>query len=187
MKRFLPKLGFNLTTLVIVVALIAIAVFPEHFAPLVFGAVPLGMGMAYVDAQLLFSDAQALTVTAVSTNIIDLGADRNIGIGEPMVVEIQVDVAAAGGGTLTITLQTDDNAAFGSPTTVVASAAIAAAVLVAGNVQYLPLPQDLITERFLRLNYTLATMTGITLTSFLTPTRMVLTPIAHYADNITIS
>jgi len=51
----------------------------------------------YIDAQGLFSDAQALTATAASTNIVDLGSDRNIGVGEEMVVAIFLDVAADDG------------------------------------------------------------------------------------------
>ena len=61
-----------------------------------------------IDAQNLYSDAQAITADAASTNSIDHGSDRNIGLGEPLSVVIIVDVAAAGGGTLAITIQTDD-------------------------------------------------------------------------------
>lgn len=46
------------------------------------------------DAQLLFSDAQAITADAVGTNVIDLSVDRHIGNGEPMCVLFSVDVAA---------------------------------------------------------------------------------------------
>lgn len=121
----------------------------------------------YVDAQQLFSDAQALTVTAVSTNILDHSQDRNIGIGTPLVVVLSVDVSAAGGGTLTVAIQTDDNAGFASPGTAATTAAIAAATLVAGYIFAIPVPPDVLTERYMRLNYTLATMTGITVTSYL--------------------
>jgi hypothetical protein len=131
-----------------------------------------GSRLGYVDAQNLYSDAQALTVTAVSTNIIDHGQDRNLGIGTPLDVVVTIDVAAAGGGTLTITLQTDDNAAFSSAATVATTAAIAAATLVAGYQLIIPVPPDTLMERFSRLNYTLATMTGITVTSFLTQRSM---------------
>jgi hypothetical protein len=48
----------------------------------------------YVDAQNLFSDAQAITADAVGTNVIDLSVDRSIGNGEPMCVMFSVDVAA---------------------------------------------------------------------------------------------
>jgi hypothetical protein len=122
----------------------------------------------YVDAQQKYSDAQALTVTAVSTNLIDHSSDRNIGIGKPLSVVVSVGVSAAGGGTLTIVLQTDDNSSFSSPATVATTAAIAAATLVAGYKLIIPIPADLLMERYSRLSYTLATMTGITLTSFLT-------------------
>src|SRR5688500_16191341 len=109
------------------------------------------------DAQLLFSDAQALTGTTpvASTNVIDLGSDRNIGVGEPLVVLITVDVAAGGTApTLTPTLQTDDNAAFSSPATVATMAAIAAAALTAGAKIVMPIPANLDAERYLRLSYT---------------------------------
>lgn len=129
----------------------------------------LGARMGYVDAQNTFSDAQALTVTAASTNIIDHGQDRNMGIGTPLAVVLTVDVSAAGGGTLTITVQSDDNSGFSSPGTVIATAALAAAALVAGAQVVIPVPADIGMERFTRLNYTLATMTGITVTAFLAP------------------
>lgn len=48
----------------------------------------------YLDSQLLFSDAQAVTADAVGTNVIDLTVDRSIGVGEPMTVMFTVDVAA---------------------------------------------------------------------------------------------
>jgi hypothetical protein len=128
---------------------------------------------AFIDAQQTFSDAQALTVTAVSTNIIDHGADRNIGIGEPLAVLLTVDVAAAGGGTLAIAVQSDDNSAFSSPGTVTTTTAIAAAALTLGARIVIPIPPDTATERFMRLNYTLVTMTGITVTAELTPMRFI--------------
>jgi hypothetical protein len=47
-----------------------------------------------LDAQLMFSDSQALTATAVGTNTIDLSVDRSIGSGEAMGVVFTVEVAA---------------------------------------------------------------------------------------------
>jgi hypothetical protein len=142
--------------------------------------------MGYVDAQQLFSDAQALTVTAVSTNILDDSQDRNIGIGTPMAIVITVDVAAAGGGTLTISLETDDNSGFSSAATSATTAAIAAAALTAGAQVVLAVPPDVSAERFSRLRYTLATMTGITVTAYRAPLDQV--PNApQYAAGITVS
>jgi hypothetical protein len=47
-----------------------------------------------IDAQQRFSNAQAVTSTAVGTNVIDLTADRSINTGEPMGVVFLVTVAA---------------------------------------------------------------------------------------------
>jgi hypothetical protein len=142
---------------------------PESLVAIATGGSMLG---AIIDAQQTFSDAQALTVTAVSTNIIDHGGDRNIGIGTGLGILVTVDVAAAGGGTLTIAVQSDDNSAFSSPGTVTTTAAIAAAALTLGARVIIPIPPDTATERFMRLNYTMATMTGITLTAVLQPLNM---------------
>lgn len=124
-----------------------------------------------LDAQNTFSDSQALAgpATVVSTNVIDFSQDRDIGIGRPLVVLMVVKVAAAGGGTLTVTVQGDDNVGFASPGSVFVSQAIAAATLVAGNKQVFPVPADKITERFMRISYTLATMTSITVSTYILP------------------
>lgn len=64
----------------------------------------------YLDKQNLFSDAQAITSAAGSTNTIDLGAVRDIGTGEDLYVFVSVDVAFTDSGsdsTLTVTLQGD--------------------------------------------------------------------------------
>lgn len=47
-----------------------------------------------LDSQNRFSNAQAITADAVGTNVIDLSADRSIGVGEPMAVLFVVTVAA---------------------------------------------------------------------------------------------
>lgn len=46
------------------------------------------------DKQLLLSDAQAVTATAVGTNVIDLSVANSIGSGEPMAIVFSVGVAA---------------------------------------------------------------------------------------------
>lgn len=48
----------------------------------------------YNDAQDRFSNAQAVTATAVGTNVKDLSIDRSIGNGEPVGVMFVVTVAA---------------------------------------------------------------------------------------------
>lgn len=144
-----------------------------------------------LDSQLLFSDAQALTATAVSTNVIDLGADRDIGVGEPMAVVVSVDVAAdftTADETYQIDVQTGSTV---TPTTVIArripvvTATPATNVLATGKKIVIPLPHD--NERYLRLNYTLGgTTPTLTVTSWLSPLSMVDSN-QQYPDGFTIS
>ncbi|MDN7454837.1 Bbp16 family capsid cement protein [Burkholderia cenocepacia] len=120
----------------------------------------------YIDSLLEFSRAQALSASGASTNIIDLGSDRDIGPGRPLWVVVAVAVAAVGTGTYQIDLETDDNAGFSSPTKI-ASVSPSAAALTAG--QRLVIGMPFANERYLRLNYTLGgTSPGVTLNAFLT-------------------
>lgn len=67
------------------------------------------------DAQNLFSDAQAITAAAASTNIIDLASARNIGVGENLYVVVTVDTTFADTGsnsTLTVALEGDSSTSF---------------------------------------------------------------------------
>ena len=112
-----------------------------------------------LDNQTLFSDRQALTATAASTNTIDLspigpGIVRDIGPGNPIPITVQVVTAFTGLTSLAVTLQVDDNPTFSSPKNVISSGAIPLASLVAGyqfNMDYIPRGTD---ERYMRLNYT---------------------------------
>jgi len=124
-----------------------------------------------IDNLLSYSDAQALTGTAVSTNVLDHSQDRDIGIGTPMCVCITVDVAAGGTTpTLSVTLQTDSVVGFGSAVNVISTQVFAAAALVAGARFALPVPPDLNMNRFSRLNYTMTgTSPTITVTAELIP------------------
>lgn len=149
-------------------------------------AARIGATMGYVDAQQLFSDAQALTGTAVSTNIIDFGQDRNIGIGKPMAVVITADVALAGTSpTLAIAVQADDNSAFSSAGTVATTPTYTALAL--GAQLVIPIPADTATERFMRLSYTLGgTTPTVTLTAYLAPVDQIQNN-PQYAAGITVN
>jgi hypothetical protein len=142
----------------------------------------------YIDRQNKFSIAQALTATAVSTDVIDLGADRNIGIGEPMAVVLNVDVAAGGTSpTLVFAIQADDNVGFSSAATIASSATLTGAQLVAGAQFVLPVPPDLTTERFIRVNYTVGgTSPTVTVSCQLQPMNMIQNYVS-YPDGFTIS
>lgn len=73
-----------------------------------------------IDIQNQFSNAQAITASAASTNYIDLASIRNIGVGERLYIVFHVTTAFTDSGsdsTVTPSLQTDDNTAFSSAAT----------------------------------------------------------------------
>ena len=111
-----------------------------------------------LDSQTLFSNAQAITADAGSTNQIDLspratGVTRSIGAGNQVPIMIQVVETFNNLTSLAVSLQVDEDSAFGSPTTVATTAAIPLASLVAGylfNLDYIPRGTN---ERYVRLYY----------------------------------
>lgn len=113
------------------------------------------------DKLLQFSEAQAVTASAASTNYLDLGSAREAndnGLIE-LIARIHTLFVTGDAATLTVALQADNDSAFGTPTTVLQSAsAIAVASLVAG---YEPLrvrfPRLIVPERYVRLYYTVGT------------------------------
>lgn len=118
----------------------------------------------YMDKQNLFSEAQAITVTAVSTNAIDLRAVApDIGTGENLYIVITVDETfdTATTSNLTVTLVTDADPALGSATIVATYPVFADTVLTAGREPiYLRIPPGTY-ERYIGLTYTVsATMTA---------------------------
>lgn len=140
-----------------------------------------------LDSLLKFSDAQALTATADSTNVIDLGVDQDIGIGEPMALVVTVGVAAdstTGDETYQFQLETDDNAAFSSAT-VIGDVTVAAANLAAGDKVVIPLGHS--NERYLQARYVLGgTTPSVTVDAFLQPLNMV-DGTATYASGYSIT
>lgn len=130
-----------------------------------------------LDKTLLFSEEQVITVTADSTNVIDLGVARDIGPGTPIYLYIGVaqTFTAGGAATLTISLQgSPDNAAW---TTYLTSPAYALATLVAGaKLLSIAIPAIFSGQaipRYLKPVYTVATgpMTAGSLNAGLTLTR----------------
>jgi hypothetical protein len=103
----------------------------------------------YIDKLMQVSSAQALTAAAASTDVIDLGGDRDIGPGRPLWLVVVARVALA--GTLSIAIQTDDNSAFASPTTLITSQTFTAAEVPAGKVLAFGMPMT--NERYLRASY----------------------------------
>lgn len=123
------------------------------------------------DKQTLFSDNQAITTTAVSTNFINLGTAatppgapaaiaRDLGAaGLPL--DIEVTTAFAGGTSIVVTVEVDDNSSFSSAKTVASSPTYATASLVAGKKLGLPTFPLGTDEQYVRLKYTVVgTMTA---------------------------
>jgi len=155
----------------------------------------------YRDSFLQLSDAQALTATAVATNVIDLSVARSIGSGEPMSVYFSVGVAADvadGSEDYTFDVKYSSNAAqtagealvgrrifeSGTPT----APAQDADLLVAGFVFSIPVPPVTAAEdaRYFGVEYTLAgTTPSITVDCWVAPTSMG-DQLATYADGYTI-
>lgn len=112
------------------------------------------------DKFLYFGELQAVTATAASTDSLNLSAFRNIGIGVQdieLFCFVGTAVTAAGAATVTISLETDDNAAFSSATTIFTTGAIGKATLVAGfnALDGVKIPSG--AEQYLQLRYTVAT------------------------------
>ena len=103
----------------------------------------------FIDSKQAFADGQALTATAVSTNVIDLGVDRNIGPGEHMAVMVSSSVDAGGTTpTLQFAIQSSPNENMSGSTVIGTSEEVTS--LLAG--QKIVLPLGLTNERYLRLN-----------------------------------
>lgn len=119
-------------------------------------------------AEQLFSDDQAITASADSTNVIDLGVagtpfdavaalNQDVGKGNPIPILAQVttDMTAAGAATLVINVSTGATTALG--TTIASVGPVAVADLVAGYQMAIQVLPNKITERYLGLEYVVAT------------------------------
>lgn len=141
-----------------------------------------------LDSQQEFSDSQALTVTVLATNVIDLLQDRSIGSGEPMGVVINVEVAAdiaSSDETYQFDLEYASDAGITTARRLMGRrrftfAATApdenANLLVAGFKFIIPLPSAALSEseRFLGLRYTLGgTTPSVTVSAHLQPLSMI--------------
>lgn len=119
------------------------------------------------DKELLFSDGQALTATADSTNVHDLVTAFDMASGEKLVWFLHCDVALAGTTpTLDISLVTSADSGLGTPTTIIAHPQLTA-LAVGSLIQYVLPPGDSITWlQYVGVIYTLGgTTPTVTLTS----------------------
>ena len=155
----------------------------------------------YIDGLLEFSDSQAVTTTAVGTNVVDLSVARGIGNGTPMAAVFTVAVAAdqtSGDEDYTFEVEYATDAAqttgrqlmgqrifeSGTPT----APAQDADLLVAGFTFAIPIPPTMEGEaaRYMGIRYTTAgTSPTITCNAWLAPLADV-SQYVSYADNVTI-
>lgn len=115
-----------------------------------------------IDKQNQFSSAQAVTVTAGSTNVIDLGATSYVGNangsnGPEILFTVDTTFTAAGAATLTITVRSSAAAAMTSPVLHTVSTAIPVASLTASSLVPFTarIPQPSL--RYVDVHYTVAT------------------------------
>lgn len=144
------------------------------------------------DQQNLFSDAQAITVTANSTNVIDTlpgGQNTKAGIGDGQDITLfaQIGQTFAGGTSLAISLVSADDAAL--TTNVITHYATAAIVTASLTAKSRPVALDLPYgkyRRYVGLVYTVVgTMTAGTITAGLVEDLQTLNGTVDYAKGFT--
>ncbi len=114
-----------------------------------------------LDSTLKFSADQAVTDTAVSTNVIDLGVSgRDIGIGETVPLRVSVTESFATLTSLTVSVETSDTENFASSDVVIQTGAVPVASLVNGYVFNINEVPKGVVGRYMRLNYTVAGTTA---------------------------
>jgi len=110
-----------------------------------------------MDEKLIFSDAQAITVSAQSSNDIDLGAaGLDIGAGTPIYLNIFLDTAfTTSANTLAITLRHGTTSKPDTTILTVLEATATSSLLTVGLLRKIALPNDL--AEFIDLYYTCST------------------------------
>lgn len=116
-------------------------------------------------AQQIFSDDQAVTATAISTNVIDTGVrdtpyggkaalkgDIGRGTKIPLLVQVTEDFATL--TSLTITVETSANADLSSSDVLYSSGAVGVAALIKGYQLPLDIVPNKATKRYLGIRYT---------------------------------
>jgi hypothetical protein len=145
----------------------------------------------WVDNEIYFTSSagQAVTVAAASTNQYDAGEDRDVGVGEPLMIVTVITVALTDAGSdsdVDVTLETDDNSGFGSPTVRQTLYNIPAVSAIGAGPFAAYIAHGAFVERFAQLRFTPnnGALTTGTFKSFLTKD---VQRWKAYADAVTIS
>lgn len=138
-----------------------------------------------LDQNLFFDENAEQLTTSGSTNVVDLKDVRNVAAGQPIYLESLVRTALTDSGsdsTMTLTVETDDNASFSSATELQTIGTFAA-VSAAGTKLSVALAITDSYERYIRVKYTVA---GGDLTTGKFSTYLTLMPSVNtaYADGI---
>lgn len=139
-----------------------------------------------VDKKLTYSDAQAITAAAASTDVIDFSEARNLGVGEPLYIVVLVDTAFTDSGsdsTLSVALEMDSTESFTPDYT--RTLFTFPALSAAGTVKIARISPDDMDLRYSRLLYTPnnGNLTTGAVTAFITHD---IQAWKAYADNVTI-
>lgn len=89
--------------------------------------------MGRIDAQAEFSDAQAVTTTALSTNVLDLNSFPQLMGGEDCYLNVTVNTSFAGGTSIRAVLWTDDTVTVTSGADIISGDVITTANATAGT------------------------------------------------------
>jgi len=125
--------------------------------------------MAILDYENEFSDAQAVTVTAASTDYVDLtNTDPQYVGGIDTLLIVRVNTLFAGGTSIIASVETDDNSSFSSAATVVTGATVLTAAAVAGKTLLAFNLKNADLERYIQVKYTVSgTMSGGAVNAYL--------------------
>ena len=105
-----------------------------------------------IDKELEFSDGQAVTAAAASTNVVDLGQTADVAPGVPLKVRVQIDADLDPTTSMTFSLQTDTVENFASPTELLARTELTAALVAGATFELGTIPSTV--QQYLRLYYT---------------------------------
>lgn len=145
------------------------------------------------DALLQLSSAQAVTSTAVSTNTIDLGSNRDIGGSNELFVTCAIDENFATATAVEFQIITSANANLSSSNVIESSGAIPIAQLTVGRKPIsMHIPESILTslptgQRYLGMNYV---VTGSAATAGKISATVTDTPVSvgkNYASGFTVA
>ena len=121
-----------------------------------------------IDKELVFSEAQAVTATASSTNIVDLGVG-DTGVSKALTLVVDIPTVFTGTGTIVITFNTGSAMSAGaitSPTVMATFSPTNAQIKAGGRMYTVPLPIGM--KRYCDLTYTVdGTVAAGKITAFL--------------------